>query len=252
MGGDICRLIRAVLFDFWDTLVFAEHQENEKLRHLRISSLTGALLDAGFPVSSETVERTMDKVTEECDKIRKTGREVDLHTQVRMLMALLEIKGQNQRLSRRLWDVYANAVLSIELKVREGAETVLHSLRENGYKTGLICNTYHSPSNVLRKIIQNFGLSHCFDVLMFSDEYGVPKPKPEIFLEVLTRLGVKPDEAVHVGDRPNLDVFGAKNAGVKAIHLRITDNPYPPDLPKPDATIETLWQIPKILETLRF
>jgi hypothetical protein len=31
-------LIRAVLFDFWDTLVFAERQENDKLRRLRISA----------------------------------------------------------------------------------------------------------------------------------------------------------------------------------------------------------------------
>ncbi len=249
--GDVCRLTRAVLFDFWDTIVFSERQEGEKLRHFRTSSLTNALLDTGFTVSSETVERAMDKVNKECNKIRKTGREVDLHSQVRMLMALLGIEDQNHGLSQKLWDVYANAVFSIELRVRDGAATVLRSLRDNGYRTGLICNTYHSPGSVLRKIIQSFGLSRCFDVLMFSDEYGMPKPMPEIFIEVLTRLGIKPEEAAHVGDRPDLDVVGAKNAGVKAIYLKISNNEYPPDLPKPDAIIETLWQIPKVIATLR-
>ena len=119
-----------MLFDFWDTIVFAERQESEKLRRLRISSLTNALIDAGFPVSSETVERTVDKINTECDKIRKTGQEVDLHNQVRMLMELLGIKGQNRNLSQRLWSAYASAVFSIELKVRDGTEAVLLSLRE--------------------------------------------------------------------------------------------------------------------------
>ena len=240
-----------MLFDFWDTLVYTERKESEKLKRLRITNLTNALLEAGFPATPETIERCLDQINAESDNIRRAGREVDLHNMMRMLMELLRTSEQNQDLEKRLWDTYANSVFSIELKVRDGAETVLQTLRTKGYKIGLICNTYHSPSSVLRKIIQNFGLHRYFDVLVFSDEYGIPKPRPEIFLEALSRIGAEPSEAAHVGDRPDLDVLGAKNSGVKAIYLKITDKPYPSDFPKPDATIETLSQIPQILENIK-
>jgi len=127
-----------------------------------------------------------------------------------MLIERLGVQGANSNLPQRLWNDYANAVLTIEFKVRDGAEAVLLSLKEAGYKIGLICNTYHTPGSVIRKILQNSGLSRYFDVLMFSDEYGVPKPKPEIFIEALSRIGVEPSEAVHVGDRSDLDMEGGK------------------------------------------
>lgn len=85
---------------------------------------------------------------------------------------------------------------------------------------------------------------------MFSNEYGLLKPRPEIFLETLSRIDVEPSEAVHIGDKPDLDILGAKNAGLKAIHLRLTNQPYPTDLPKPDLTIRTLHQIPEAIRKL--
>ena len=71
----------AVLFDFWDTLVFIEHQESQRLKRKRIKGLTDTLVDAGFSVSQETVERIMKELNAESDRVRrKMGREVDLHT----------------------------------------------------------------------------------------------------------------------------------------------------------------------------
>jgi len=244
-------LIRAVLFDFWDTLVFYGRREGRKLTRIRVRGLTETLVDAGFSVSLKNVERTLEELDAECDRIRgKTGREVDLHRQLRMLLEKLGIHESDSDLSQNLWDTYANSVLSIKLKVRNGADSVLNLLKRRGYRVGLICNTYHTPSSVVRKILQKVGLYHYFDVLMFSDEYGRLKPRPEIFLEALSKMGVAPSEAVHVGDRPDLDMLGAKNAGSKAIHLKLTDQPYPADLPEPDETIKTLRQVPQIIKKL--
>jgi len=240
-----------VLFDFWDTLVFYDRREGRKLKRLRVRDLTEILVDAGFSVSLKKVEKTLKEIDAECDRIReKTGREVDLHRQIRMLLEMLGIHGSDSNLSQNLWNAYANSVLSTKLKVRNGADSVLNFLKRRGYKVGLICNTYHTPGSVVRNILQKVGLYHYFDVLMFSDEYGWLKPRPEIFLEALSKMGVTTSEAVHVGDRPDLDVLGAKNAGLKAIHLKLTDQPYPADLPKPDETIKTLRQVPQTLKKL--
>lgn len=240
-----------MLFDFWDTLVFHDRREGRKLKRIRVRGLTETLVDAGFSVSLKKVEKTLEELDAECDRIREeTGREVDLHRQICMLLERLGIHEADPNLSQNLWNVYANSVLSIKLKVRNGADSVLNLLKRRGYRVGLICNTYHTPGSVVRKALQNVGLHRYFDVLMFSDESGCLKPRPEIFLEALSKMGVAPSEAVHIGDRPDLDMLGAKNAGLKAIRLKLSDKPYPADLPKPDETIETLRQVPRILKKL--
>jgi putative hydrolase of the HAD superfamily len=55
--------------------------------------------------------------------------------------------------------------------------------------------------------------------MIFSEEVGIRKPDPKIFQLVARRLNVQPAEIVHVGDNLRMDVWGAKNAGLKAIHF---------------------------------
>jgi Haloacid dehalogenase-like hydrolase len=42
------------------------------------------------------------------------------------------------------------------------------------------------------------------------------KPNPMIFLKACDFLGVKPEEAVHVGDDRRNDIWGARDAGCDA------------------------------------
>lgn len=193
----------------------------------------------------------MEAMNAEYDRVReKTGQEFDSRSQVRMILEKLRIQEPNEVLLQIPLKVFTRAIFSIDLKARDGAEPVLRFLKRKGYKIGLICNIYNTPGVVIREILQKFGLLRYFDVLMFSDEYGLRKPRSEIFLEALSRMDVKSSEAVDVGDAPNMDILGAKNAGLKAIHLRLTLEPYPTDLPKPDLSIRTLHQIPEAIRKL--
>ena len=61
------------------------------------------------------------------------------------------------------------------------------------------------------------GCSICFEVTVFSNEFGWAKPDPRIFEHTLAALGQPPAaEALHVGDIEELDVEGARRAGVHA------------------------------------
>ena len=59
-------------------------------------------------------------------------------------------------------------------------------------------------------------LKDCVAEVVISEEVGVSKPRPEIFLLALDRLGVKPREALMVGDGVNSDIRGANNAFIDA------------------------------------
>ena len=63
--------------------------------------------------------------------------------------------------------------------------------------------------------------------MVISESAGVSKPRPEIFRLALEPLGVRPREALMVGDGVNSDIRGANNAGIDACWL----NPGGKELP---------------------
>ncbi len=106
-----------------------------------------------------------------------------------------------------------------------------------------------TPGEVLRGIFDRAGFLARFEVLTFSDECGIRKPDPEIFLLTLRKFGVSPEEAVHVGDDPVLDVEGARDAGMGVIQVTASGRATAPATP--DAVITRLSELPAALTRLR-
>jgi len=89
-------------------------------------------------------------------------------------------------------------------------------LRSAGLRLAIVSNW---DSN-LETLCKNLGIDGSFDVIAASSVVGVSKPDPRIFQHVLSLLGVKPDEAVHVGDTLRDDVWGARASSVTPVWLR--------------------------------
>lgn len=66
------------------------------------------------------------------------------------------------------------------------------------------------------------GLARYFPVpvRVLSSRLGVKKPDPRLFVEVLRRLRVDPEEAVYVGDNPERDLAGARGVGMRCVLFR--------------------------------
>jgi len=56
-------------------------------------------------------------------------------------------------------------------------------------------------------------------VVLDSALVGVEKPDPAIFRAALAAIGVAPAEALYVGDLYDVDVVGARAAGMEAVLL---------------------------------
>jgi putative hydrolase of the HAD superfamily len=69
----------------------------------------------------------------------------------------------------------------------------------------------------LHRVLEGCGLS--FEVVLTSADAKCRKPDPSIFLQVLERLELAPDEVLHVGDSPAADGTGARAAGIEAYLL---------------------------------
>jgi putative hydrolase of the HAD superfamily len=60
-------------------------------------------------------------------------------------------------------------------------------------------------------------LDGLFDAVVFSHMIGVEKPDPRIFRSALDAVGAEPGSALHVGDVPELDLEGARSAGIDGV-----------------------------------
>lgn len=112
--------------------------------------------------------------------------------------------------------------------VLASATALLDSLHGRGVKTGLVANSWPDPARVLRADAEAFGLAEHLDVLVYSEELGVRKPEPEIFLYACRELEVEPIATMFVGDNLVTDVQGAADVGmttVQALWFRADDTP---------------------------
>jgi putative hydrolase of the HAD superfamily len=51
---------------------------------------------------------------------------------------------------------------------------------------------------------------------VFSFAVGVVKPDPRIYLNAIEQLGVKPEDALYIGDGGDDELAGAQRAGLRA------------------------------------
>ena len=102
-------------------------------------------------------------------------------------------------------------------RVLASARALLESLRDRGLRTGLVANAWPDPARVLRADTEALGLAGFLDVLVFADETGVRKPEPESFLHACRELDVEPTAALFVGDDLRNDVQGAARVGMKTV-----------------------------------
>jgi len=100
---------------------------------------------------------------------------------------------------------------------------ILKELKGQGYKIGLITNTYYYAYKQLNK---QFKIDSLFNVVLKSYETGILKPNPKTFEIMLKKLKVKKNEVLMVGDSLEDDVKAAEKFGIKGI-LIDRENKYP-------------------------
>jgi HAD superfamily hydrolase (TIGR01509 family) len=96
--------------------------------------------------------------------------------------------------------------------VRPGVPEALARLRAAGLRLAVVSNA----NGTVVSLMQDVGLLSYFDTILDSFVEGVEKPSPEIFRRALSRVDARPERALHVGDLYQVDVLGARSAGVAA------------------------------------
>jgi putative hydrolase of the HAD superfamily len=96
---------------------------------------------------------------------------------------------------------------------------LLESLRGAGVRVGVLSNTIW-PRAWHVGFFERDGVADLIDGDVYSSEIPWTKPSPLAFRAAMDAVGVTdPSRCVYVGDRLYDDVWGAKSAGMRAIHV---------------------------------
>ncbi|HEV8437585.1 MAG TPA: HAD family hydrolase [Methylomirabilota bacterium] len=244
-------MIRAVTFDCWGTLLLDGPASDDRYKHQRLTAIQSILAASGVSTAPRELVRAYLESGRRLGRIWARRRDVPVAEHVRGLLESLDAELPDRLPSRvmaGLVEAYAQPALRVPPKIDEGARGALEELAGRGLALALVSNTMRTPGAVFRRIFDEAGLLAPFKVLTFSDECGIRKPDPEIFLLTLRQIGVAPGEAVHVGDDPVLDVEGARDAGMSVIQVTADGRATGPA--KPDAVITRLDHLPAALAGL--
>jgi putative hydrolase of the HAD superfamily len=182
-------VIRAVVFDLWDTLVdwpvdgWADVQRQAAAR-------LGLDEERFVELWRETYE--MRQVGPISDAVRALGADEEATG------AVLTLRRDFTRTA---------------LAPRPGAIDTLAELRRRGLRLGMISVC----SEEVAELWNGTPFAGLIDSAVFSCSVGLRKPDPRIYQLCLEELGVEPEEALFVGDGANDELAGAERVGMRAV-----------------------------------
>ena len=217
-------MLEAVFIDFWNTLFVSSVHVDEYFR-VRAVKLFEVYRRSGCDLSLDFVHDTLLHARRLCDAARKTGLEVPLNLELNVMDSMMNLFDLDADVFRALEEAYLYPLLNLTAP-RKGSDVFISALKDMGLKLGLISNTFCGRDIV--DGLRRWSLYDYFDVLVFSSDLGLRKPRGEIFQYGLLSLRVKPENAVMIGDDFEADIRGATDLGMRALWLSdaVSDYPY--------------------------
>lgn len=236
-------MLRAVTFDFWNTLVVDVHGREREARRAQI--VHEELAGLGAQRSPLIVDEALRAAFDHFDRVWITEHRTPPCAELVEAMFLALGVSPPDDVRGRVVHAFEDLVLEVPPEPMPGAPATLPRLRER-FHLAVICDTGWSPGRVLREILARHGMLDHFEYLYFSNEHGMSKPDVRVFRHTLAELGVRAGEAAHVGDIQRTDVAGAQAAGMAAAHfVAVNDH----DLPHStaDLIVHRFDELPELL-----
>lgn len=227
------KSVRAVIFDLGGTLIdWPDWDEDiERRWALSYDYLISQLPGEHWPARERYVQAMRQAEKNHWVQVEKRQASSKPSDVIQDGFARLGQQASEQEVLVAL-DGYARAVDGWAIVFPDARQT-LTTLRERGYKLGLLSNTWWA-ADWHNAELATHGLNSLLDEIAYTSDLPRSKPHPSVFLHVAALLGVEPEECVMVGDRMADDIAGALEAGMRAVWK---ENTYP--WPKPPHVIPT-------------
>ena len=210
--------LRAVTFDYWDTL-YAGAVLTQRMT-LRQTALRRMLTDLGHEVSDERLHALYHESGKAADRWwRDEHRGYTAADRIRWILQRLSIERPDdcEHLARCVQAV-DDALLAFPPPLLAGAHEALGRIGAR-FRLGIISDTGFASGRAQDTLLERDGIRSLFEATVYSVDIGHAKPRREPFRAALDALGLLPGEVLHIGDNERTDVRGALDAGMRAIRV---------------------------------
>ncbi len=203
--------MKAIFFDFGGTIVT---EESDRVAHYHIASYVKERYE--IPLSHEEIDKILTE-----DLLRKMKSAYLSWPPVAEILKnsfekLLLSFGRKPKDSEK--EEFVRVYYDTHVEYMEpfpDAIPTLEKIRGRfGGHMGIISDIV---DYLIHGILKKYDLYRFFDSVTTSEEVGVGKPNPQIFLEAFKKAGVEAKDSIYIGNSPEHDVIGAKGAGMKVI-----------------------------------
>ncbi len=232
-------LPRAIFFDLDDTLISSYNRPNRAWTRV-LAEFAEDLAEVGIEAVLEALRETNRVFWADPEdhrvwrlKILEARREV-------VVRALRSLGLEMEELAHRIGDAYSD-LRKREMHLYPGVHETLDALRQVGVRLALITN---GASDQQRPKIDRFDLADRFDHIQIEGEFGIGKPDPRAYENLLKVLEVSAEDAWMVGDNLEWEVAAPQRLGIHAIWCDPLDRGLPEDTKiAPDRIIRSVTEL---------
>jgi FMN phosphatase YigB (HAD superfamily) len=197
------RVPKVLLFDAGNTLVFLDHDALAAAAREITGGLAGDVLRRAEPLAKKSYEAGLSS---------GMSHEDGWHLYIRTIfegagLGFVEA-AEAAAAARRVHD---------DFNLWRTVPADLVPALERGQAAGLRYGVVSNSEGRLADLLTRVGLLGYFEHVVDSALEGVRKPDPEIFVRALNRMQASAAETMYAGDIPNVDVDGARGAGLDAV-----------------------------------
>jgi len=233
--------IKAVIFDWAWTLVDLGDEDDSRpfLRMFEFLRKKGVCLP-GFADCYRTYQEHFYKRIAES---KQTHREACFDSELKFLLLKYSIDLTGKTTIEEILRNYYQNIYSTR-KVFPDVLPTLETLKSSGLRLGIISNTTNPPfmKDYERELL---GLDPYFEFSIYSSGVSYRKPHPSIFKLATSRLQLREQEILYVGDDPENDVAGAQKVGMPTAWIN-RDEEKLPDGIHPEFEVRSLTELLEI------
>lgn len=189
-----------------------------------IFDMDGVLVDSEVYWGQSRIEFAKDRSKVWTDELQREAMGRSTMAWAQVMKDRLQL---NETLAEIVAEMKARVIAHYEerMPIRPGALEAVQLAAKN-YRVGLASG---SPTDIIQSVLRLTGLDQLFEVIVYGDSIAKGKPAPDIYIEAMAQLGVKPEVTVGIEDSAN-GICSLKAAGMYIIAAPSPDYPLPSDI----------------------